>query len=66
MLQLSTGPQGDEETDAALAEGFPQSVRMANLACIGSRKVNGVAELHSELVRITIMKDFVDFFGVSK
>ena len=50
----------------ARTEGFPQSVRMANLACIGSRKVNGVAELHSELVRITIMKDFVDFFGVSK
>ena len=55
-----------QETDAARTEGFPQSVRMANLACIGSRKVNGVAELHSELVRITIMKDFVDFFGVSK
>ena len=49
-----------------LAEGFPKNVRMANLACIGSRKVNGVAELHSELVRQTIMKDFVDFYGVSK
>ncbi|KAK7680825.1 hypothetical protein QCA50_016135 [Cerrena zonata] len=49
-----------------IEEGVPQQVRMANLACIGSHKVNGVAELHSELVRATIMKDFVEFFGVSK
>ena len=28
-----------------LAEGFPKNLRMANLACIGSRKVNGVAEV---------------------
>ncbi|KAL0960387.1 hypothetical protein HGRIS_005428 [Hohenbuehelia grisea] len=49
-----------------IEEGVPKQVRMANLACIGSRKVNGVAELHSELVRTTIMKDFVDFYGVSK
>ncbi len=64
-------------------EGTPQYVRMANLACVASRKVNGVAEvgihfmlifylclrdmqLHSELVRTTICKDFVDYFGVSK
>jgi starch phosphorylase len=32
----------------------------------GSRKVNGVAELHSELLRTTICKDFVEFFGISK
>lgn len=49
-----------------IQEGYPQYVRMANLACIGSHKVNGVAELHSELVRTTIMKDFVDFYGASK
>ena len=49
-----------------LQEGFPKQVRMAHLACIGSRKVNGVAELHSELVRTTILKDFVDFEGISK
>jgi len=36
------------------------------LACIASQKVNGVAELHSELVRTTIMKDFVEFYGISK
>jgi len=39
---------------------------MAHLAVVGSRKVNGVAELHSELVRTTILKDFVDFEGISK
>jgi len=49
-----------------IEEGHPQQVRMAHLACIGSRKVNGVAELHSELVKTTIMKDFVDFYGQSR
>ncbi|KAG8950987.1 Non-essential glycogen phosphorylase [Tulasnella sp. 424] len=39
---------------------------MAYLAVIGSHKVNGVAELHSELVKTTILKDFVDFYGPSK
>ncbi|KAH9943655.1 glycogen phosphorylase [Amylocystis lapponica] len=60
---------GDRDRLARMSlieEGYPQNVRMANLACIGSRRVNGVAELHSELVRTTIMKDFVDFYGVSK
>lgn len=28
-----------------IIEGTPQYVRMANLACIGSRRVNGVAEV---------------------
>lgn len=50
----------------ALSEGYPQYVRMANLAVIGSKKVNGVAELHSELVRTTILKDFVDYYGSDK
>ncbi|CCL98823.1 uncharacterized protein FIBRA_00828 [Fibroporia radiculosa] len=60
---------GDRDKFARMSlieEGYPQQVRMANLACIGSRKVNGVAELHSELVRTTIMKDFVDYYGISK
>ncbi|KAF5378620.1 hypothetical protein D9615_007189 [Tricholomella constricta] len=49
-----------------IEEGQPKQVRMAHLACIGSRKVNGVAELHSDLVRTTILKDFVEFEGISK
>ena len=37
-------------------------VRMGWLAAIGSTKVNGVAELHSRLVRETIFRDFNDFY----
>ncbi|CAI7408347.1 BEM_collapsed_G0059450.mRNA.1.CDS.1 [Saccharomyces cerevisiae] len=36
------------------------------LAIVGSHKVNGVAELHSELIKTTIFKDFVKFYGPSK
>ncbi|TFK66865.1 glycogen phosphorylase [Pluteus cervinus] len=60
---------GDRDRLARMSlieEGTPKQVRMAFLACIGSRKVNGVAELHSDLVRTTILKDFVEFEGISK
>src|SRR6202035_4648954 len=39
---------------------------MAFLAIIGSKKVNGVAELHSDLIKATIFKDFVKVFGLDK
>ncbi len=39
-------------------ETGPKFVRMANLACVGSRAINGVASLHTELVKSTILKDF--------
>lgn len=39
---------------------------MAYLAVVGSHKVNGVAELHSELIKTTIFSDFVKFYGPSK
>ncbi|KAI0053516.1 glycosyltransferase family 35 protein [Auriscalpium vulgare] len=49
-----------------IEESFPQQIRMANLAVIASKKVNGVAELHSALVQKNIFPDFVEFYGVSK
>jgi len=33
-------------------------VRMAHLACVGSHAINGVAELHSELLKRDLLKDF--------
>ena len=41
-------------------------IRMAFLAIIGSHKVNGVAELHSDLIKTTIFKDFVRIYGPDK
>ena len=41
-------------------------IRMAYLAIIGSHKVNGVAELHSDLIKTTIFKDFVKIYGPDK
>jgi starch phosphorylase len=33
-------------------------VRMAHLACVGSHTINGVAALHTELLKQTVLKDF--------
>jgi starch phosphorylase len=56
---------GDEARVARMsliAEGDQRRIRMANLAVVGSRAVNGVAALHSELVKTTILKDFHDLW----
>ncbi|OMP82167.1 Glycogen phosphorylase [Diplodia seriata] len=49
-----------------IEESQPKMVRMAYLAVIGSHKVNGVAELHSDLIKTTIFKDFVAIYGPDK
>jgi glycogen phosphorylase len=35
-------------------------VRMANLACVGSRAINGVAALHTELLKKRVLHDFFE------
>jgi starch phosphorylase len=39
-----------------------RSVRMANVACVGSHAINGVAELHTTLLRRTVLRDFAEMF----
>lgn len=41
-----------------IEEGSEKLVRMANLAIVGSRAVNGVARLHSELIKTKLVPEF--------
>jgi glycogen phosphorylase len=43
-------------------EGGERYVRMAYLATVGSHKVNGVAELHSQLLKETTLHDFFELW----
>ena len=54
---------GDEERIARVSlieEGPEQKVRMANLAIVGSHSTNGVAAIHSELLRKLTVKDLAE------
>jgi len=61
--KIRAGFPGDDGKVARLSiidESGDKSVRMANLAMVGSHAVNGVAELHSELVKTQLFPDFHD------
>jgi starch phosphorylase len=52
---------GDEHKVAALSlidESGERYVRMAHLACVGSHAVNGVADLHTELLKRNVLSEF--------
>lgn len=69
LQQVEAKFPGDRElvrNVSLIEESNPKNIRMANLAIVGSRKVNGVAELHSDLIKTTIFKDFVKFYGEDK
>jgi starch phosphorylase len=45
-----------------IGEDGAKSIRMAHLATVGSHAINGVAAMHSELVKTTILKDFYELW----
>jgi starch phosphorylase len=56
---------GDERRVANVSlieEGPCRKVRMANLAIVGSHSTNGVAAIHSELLRTVTVKDLAELF----
>jgi glycogen phosphorylase len=50
------------ERMSIIQEGPVRRVRMANLAIVGSHAVNGVAALHSKIIKNGLFRDFEDFF----
>jgi len=56
---------GDEsriERVSLVEEGSSPKIRMANLAIVGSHSTNGVAAVHSKLLRTTTVKDLAEMF----
>ena len=56
---------GDEERIQRVRlvdEGAGRKIRMANLAIVGSHSTNGVAAIHSDLLRKTTVKDLAEIF----
>lgn len=45
-----------------IREDSNKAVRMAHLAIVGSSHINGVAKLHSDLIRSTLVPDFAEFY----
>jgi starch phosphorylase len=45
-----------------IEESGEKYVRMANLACVGSYAINGVAALHTELLKKLVLPDWVDMY----
>lgn len=56
------GDNGKLYRMSLIEEGPEKQVRMANLAVVGSFSVNGVAKIHSELLKHNLMPDFYDLW----
>ncbi|MEI6089351.1 MAG: glycogen/starch/alpha-glucan phosphorylase [bacterium] len=52
----------DKIRDMSLvSEGTEKTIKMAHLAVVGSFSINGVAELHTDILKKRLFKDFYDF-----
>jgi starch phosphorylase len=54
--------EGRIERVSLLEEGGERKIRMANLAIVGSHSTNGVAAIHSDLLRTVTVKDLAEMF----
>ncbi|HEX9162121.1 MAG TPA: glycogen/starch/alpha-glucan phosphorylase, partial [Thermoanaerobaculia bacterium] len=59
---VSAATPGDPQRVERMAIISNGSVRMAHLAIVGSHSVNGVAKLHTDILRKRVFRDFDDFY----
>jgi starch phosphorylase len=65
LRAVETRYPGDQERLRALSiidDGGDRRVRMAHLAVIGSHRINGVAQLHSDLMRKHVFAGFAELY----
>jgi len=56
------GDDGRVSRISLVEEGDPRKIRMANLAIVGSHSTNGVAAIHSRLLRTVTVKDLAEMY----
>ncbi len=56
------GDEGRISRLSLIDESGERYVRMAHLACVGSHAINGVAQLHSDLLKTDLLRDFYDLW----
>jgi starch phosphorylase len=56
------GDEGRVQRVSLVEEGAERKIRMANLAIVGSHSTNGVAAIHSRLLRTMTVKDLAEMF----
>jgi starch phosphorylase len=56
------GDEGRVQRVSLVEEGSQRKIRMANLAIVGTHSTNGVAAIHSKLLRTTTFKDLAEIF----
>jgi starch phosphorylase len=56
------GDDGKAAWVSIIEDGLTRKVRMANLAVVGTHSTNGVAAIHTQLLRANTMKDLVGLF----
>ena len=65
MREVANKWPGDTARQARMSiieDGYEPQVRMAFLAIVGSYSVNGVAELHSDLLKSGLFRDFYELW----
>ena len=63
--RVSVAHPGDVERVTRVSiieESSPKRVRMANLAMVGSHSINGVSQIHTELIKTSLAPDFFQLF----
>jgi glycogen phosphorylase len=56
------GDDGRVQRVSLVEEGAERKIRMANLAIVGTHSTNGVAAIHSQLLRTVTVKDLAELF----
>ncbi len=56
------GDEGKVQRISLVEEGNQRKIRMANLAIVGTHSTNGVAAVHTKLLRTTTVKDLAEMF----